>query len=296
MRRIVALLAVSSALLLTACTSTPAGVDGDLLNAWGAAPTPTGTLPVVGDCYSSTDGDMLTNTPTPCTQTHLIEVSHVGTFVDADAAGKTAPTAGSSGFKAVYGACASASKSYLGADFHSGMITLQVGTPDDAAWAGGARWFRCDLSAIVSIDDTVATTTATVFKGALVSSKNTSFRLTCIDWTSKNDYINNFKQASCGKGHNGEYVGAYEAPSSTSYTSSSFEGIADDGCEGMVAKYLGLNTAHDTSETVGWTWSAPEKDVWTDGDHYVRCYAAAFTHDSKFIGSVKGIGLKTAKG
>ena len=50
------------------------------------------------------------------------------------------------------------------------------------------------------------------------------------------------------------------------------------------------------SNTVGWAYSYTDEDAWANGDHYIRCYAAAFTHDKKFIGSVKGIGTRTAKG
>jgi hypothetical protein len=296
MRRIVALLAISSALVLTACASTPAGVDGDLLNGWGAAPTPASVLPVAGDCYSETDGNMLTNTPTPCAQTHLIEVSHVGTFIDADAAGQTVPAANSSAIKGAYGACVSASKTYLGADFHSGMMTLQVATPDQDAWSGGARWFRCDLSAIISLDDPVATTANAQFKGELATSKTSALRLTCVDWTDHSDYIDAFKQADCAKSHNGEFVGAYAASAGTEYSDTTFQNLAQSGCESMVTKYLGLSGSRDESNTVGWAWSNTDEDAWAGGDHNIRCYAAAFTHDSKFIGSVKGIGLKTAKG
>ena len=68
MRRFVAVavIAVISALTLSAC-SLPAGIDGNLVNKWSPPPAPTGTMPVVGDCYDDDGTNMLDNRPVSCT-------------------------------------------------------------------------------------------------------------------------------------------------------------------------------------------------------------------------------------
>src|SRR5947199_361542 len=41
--------------------------------------------------------------------------------------------------------CGSAARDYRGGDWTDGRLTLGLVVPDGAAWAGGARWYRCDV-------------------------------------------------------------------------------------------------------------------------------------------------------
>jgi len=292
MRRIVAIVAISSALALAGCAATPAGVDGNLVNDWKALPAPTAVLPVEGDCYSSPAADMLENAPVACTTDHEVEVVHVGTFDSADAAKPNAPAAGTTAMKGAYGVCLGAAKKYLGADFHDGLMELNVVTPDANGWAGGQRWFRCDVNQVEALSDLELTGSTVSFKGILA--KAGPLKLACVSWVDKGSYIDDWTLTACSKSHTGEYVGTYTAPN-VAYTVKKFNALGDNGCWPLVARYLGIS-ASSGSNTVGWAYSYTDEDAWANGDHYIRCYAAAFTHDKKFVGSVKGIGTRTAKG
>jgi hypothetical protein len=295
MRRYVAVVAVVATLALSACSSLPSGVDGDLTNDWAAVPAPAPVQPVVGDCYSTDDSNMLQNKPIECTDSHEVEVAAIGQFTGADADASAPPDEGSTPMRTAYGKCDSAAKSYLGDDWHTGLMQLTVAVPDSDAWSGGARWYRCDLKSIEYPDSTDTTTTSKPFKGILA--KANPVKLSCVSWTTHSTYISDYRVSSCSSKHEGEYAGLFNSTTSTyPSTTSKYQTVAGDGCETVVAKFLGLSTTKDYNESVGWAWTYTAEARWDLGDRSIRCFAAAFTKDSKFVGSVKGIGLKTAKG
>lgn len=296
MRRLLAVAAiVVSALAMTACANPP-GVDGNLVNDWSAMAAPQGSAPVVGGCYALNAADMTGNPPVDCHEPHFIEVVHVGTFTGTDAARVTAPPLGSPSELKAYAACTSAAKAYLGADWHAGLVALSIVLPDENGWKGGARWYRCDVSTISSIEDGTPSTAVSSLKGKLATSKVNM--LACVDWDDEKTYISNFRTASCTAKHAGEYAGAAVSSASTPYPSSdkAYERLADSGCEAQVAAFLGLSGTRITNYSVGWAYTYTSKTQWKMGNHAIRCYAAAYTHNKYFTQSVKGIGNRTPKG
>jgi hypothetical protein len=197
--------------------------------------------------------------------------------------------------RAAYGQCQSPTAAFLGKDWHSGLVELDVVVPDSVAWTGGARWFRCDVT-MLDYPDGEPTAYSLSLKGAL--SANTAASLQCVTWKDHSTYITDITKSSCSKPFNGEYAGFFTAPD-TAYpsTAKKRDQIAGDGCAEVVAHYLGFaNFASDNNFDVGWVYMSFDKDRWNSGDRTIRCFAAAFTPDHKFTASVKGIRGKTPKG
>jgi putative regulator of septum formation len=294
MRRIAAIIAAASVLALGACSTLPAGLDGNLTNTWSSMPAPTASLPIVGDCYNSTNPDMQENTPLPCASVHEIEVVSVGEFTGSDATATEPPASGSSAIQAAYATCDSNATSYLGGDFHGGLLGLDAVTPDRDAWQGGARWYGCEAYEIEGISNSNPVDVNVSLKGVLNHAE--PLKLSCVTWTNTEGYLDDFLAASCAKPHTGEYVGVYDAPPLPFPSEKTFDAIAGDGCSGVLARFLGLPSDSSYSPTIGEAWLYIDSDDWDQGDHEIRCFANAYTHDRKFIGSVKGIGHRAAKG
>jgi hypothetical protein len=296
MRRfvVVAVVALSAALALSAC-SLPAGVDGNLVNDWAAAPAPTGAAPTVGACYLTGAVDMLDNKPVACTVSHSIEVAHVGTFTGATAARLTPPPAESVQLKAAYASCQAPVNAYLGAPWNSGLVTVSVAVPDDGGWQGGARWFRCDVSLLDDLNDLAPTVATVSLKGALTHQSVAT--ISCVRWTDHKTYIDTIKVSSCKSWFNGEYAGFYTAPNEAWPSSEKKQdSLTANGCEAVVAHYLGYSGDTDQSFYVGIVSFNLDEDRWNLGDRTVRCFAAADTKDGRFTASVKGIRGNKPKG
>jgi hypothetical protein len=297
MRRIaVAIIAIGSVLALSAC-SLPPGVDGNLVDDWTSIAAPLPAMPIVGDCYGSSDSDMLGNPPVACTSEHVAEVAYIGAFAGADASRVTVPPAGSTTLRSAYAKCQAPVKTFLGADWHSGLLQLDLVIPDAEGWTGGARWFRCDVALLSTPDgETIASNTS--LKGSLAPGKNTAATLQCVLWTDHKTYITDIHKSSCAKPFNGEYAGFFTAPdTSWPSTAKKRSTLTGDGCADVVARYLGFNSVDDENQfDVGSVNMPFDEDRWDGGDRTVRCFAAADTKDGKFTASVKGIRGKTPKG
>jgi hypothetical protein len=288
MRRfvVVAVIAVTSALALSAC-SMPAGIDGNLVNNWAAAPAPTAAVPIVGDCYNDDGTNMIDNLPVSCTTSHVIDVAYVGTFSGADASRVTPPAFGSPQQRAAYAKCQAPAATFLGADWHSGLLQLSVSLPDEDAWTGGARWFRCDVS-MLDYPDGFPKSYSIALRNSLKTT--TAASLKCVTWKDHKTYITDIVKSSCSKPFNGEYAGFFTAPNTAYPTNEKKRSqIQQDGCEGVVAHYLGFSGHSDQSFYVGWVNMPFDEDRWNSGDRTIRCFAAADTSDGKFTASVKGI-------
>lgn len=295
MRRWLVAASVAAVLSLAACSSSlPAGVDGNLVDDWAAMPAPTTVAPVVGACYANTLRDMIANPPVDCTQSHDIEVSFVGTFTGDAATEVTPPVAASATMSTADAACAAPTTAYLGADWHTGLVELGMTVPDSPEWSAGARWFRCDLRELAAPEG-MAIPSATSLRDVLATAG--AHTITCVGWTLRKTEVEDIHAVPCARPHDGEYAGYFVVNARPFPTSGDAQqSILDPGCSNVVAKFLGLTPSAYTNQTVGLFYSYLDEDQWNAGDRSVRCYAAAYTKSRKFVGSVKGIGNKPAKG
>src|SRR5947207_2568115 len=142
-----AVVGLAAVAALAACSPVPGGVDGDLTNGWPAFPKASTPLPKVGVCYP-TDfnetwyGDF--SAANDCTKdSHQTETVYVGAFTGADADRSAPPLAGSAARRAAYDQCQQAGTDHLGGPWQGAKVDLGLVLPDDKAWTGGARWYRC---------------------------------------------------------------------------------------------------------------------------------------------------------
>lgn len=290
-RVVVALVAVAA---LSGCTGgLPSGVDGDLTNGWPAMPAPKVATPAAGVCYDKAAtngvwyGDFVTQ---DCLSPHTVETVFVGTFAGADADRSNPPPIGGQSRAAAYTQCRKGAVDYLGDDYHLGMLRLTLVTPSPAAWAGGARWYRCDISRFTdALGGTVDLGGGSVKDGLR---GNRSMALTCYTQTAQNGVSDEEHMVACDQPHNSEVAGLYTAPDIPwPSDEKAREDLGFKGCDPVVGAYLGFTSGHDNSPYLGYAISLFDEGQWSLGDRTIRCVAIGLKNDSpnnvRFTGSVK---------
>lgn len=259
------------------------------------SPTPSAFMPAVGDCFSVRGSDLTESEKVPCTTHHFAEEAFIGSFTGDAAAVGIPPVANSIAMRQAYEQCAAPTQRYLGGDWHSALMQLELEIPDVVAWRAGARWFRCELSAS-PIDHGAKVGADVSFRGILAGPTPLSVR--CITWKGTGNSVHDFEPVSCSSPHNGEFVGAYTAPARAwPATVKQQQDIAEHGCENLVAQFVGFPSWQALDNPyVGYLEFGFDETQWNMGDRSARCYVAAYTKDGKFVGSVKGIRSRTPKG
>ena len=284
---------------LAGCTSMPPNVDGNLTNAWPAMPVAKVSVPVAGVCYPTRPTGFGTGdeTTVPCTATHDTETVYVGTFTGGDADRSGAPAKGSPALATTFADCRKNAVAYLGDDYYLGPMTLDVTVPVDAAWKGGARWYRCDIERYTDTQyQVVASGTA---KDGLRGARPLAITCIVVSDTDK-DHSRWDQFVPCTQPHNGEVAGLFTAPDVPwPADEKTRDDIGGKGCEAVVAQFLGLSGGRDTNTVLGWSWEPFDQDRWTLGDRTIRCVVLGFKNDAvngvRFTGSVKGFGNRTPK-
>jgi hypothetical protein len=284
-----AVLAVLASVALSGCTVLGRG-DGRTA---GAGVTTARAGPVVGTCYL-----LLTHvsypsfeTPVGCEHVHEAETVSVGQFGD-QAEAATAPAAGSRAHRAAFDACDTAGKAYVGGDWRGARLSLRVVVPAPQLWAGGARWYRCDLFELVTVDgstgqeyayDHGADRTGTL-RDALTR------KLPMVFACFNKDTWGHLQHVACGKPHRYEYAGVWTAPDLT------YEDLADQKerihrhCWAVIATFLDLPDRLNVRQYTGVEYRLPGPEVWQRGDRGVRCFLWA--QDGDHTGSLQGIGVR----
>lgn len=277
----------ATALALTGC-GLPGGVDGNLVDDWAAAAEPVGFVPEAGICHPTFEdvGHLHAYRPVDCTQAHAIETVHVGTFTGSDGAGTAPPETGSTGMRTARADCEKRINELLGAPWRSGPMDVAVVPPSEAAWTGGARWYRCDAGQLRGLrEDGYLTRTGTL-KGALGDSSELLYG--CFEPKVSNDLIEDMKQVPCTTKHRSEFVGIWNAPDS-SYTA--FDRNTDrphSECRKLVAKFAKIPNDSDLEYRVGTIFFQPTESEWEDGSRGVQCFL--WNSEKQFTRSMKGAG------
>jgi hypothetical protein len=283
------------ALALAGCGA-PAGTDGDLTNGWPALDKAKTPVPVVGACYPTEydptwRGDF--DNAVDCkTGSHQTETVYVGTFTGSDADRGTPPLAGSPGRKTAYSACQQAANDYLGGDWQAAKVDLGLVVPDDKAWTGGARWYRCDMIHFKDSNYDVVATDGSVKDGLRGSHP---LQVTCLIVTDDGkNAVTKTEDADCDSPHNGEYAGIYRAPDGPwPADKDARRKLANTGCEAIVAHFLGFSGDQALTKYLGWMAVGFSQDQWNLGDRSERCFALAFNgataNGARILGSVKGL-------
>jgi len=292
---------VASMLAVAGCATSPTVGDGSLGVGWAVLPTPVVPTPAVGTC-TARDGadavprvswDMSVFSVVPqqsveCTVEHIAETYFVGTFpadAETDAAGR--PKLGTALFRSAYETCAERATEFLGADFHTGRLSIVPVMPSERQWAGKARWYRCELMEIVDANGTINPRSSSLRDG-LRGTK--PLALTCGDEKLSADqkYLENITFTSCTTPHDIELTGIYVAPDTEFPGDARVQPAALDACYGIGAGYLGLTRAMlDSTGGIRWLFWGGTRDLWSAGDRAHRCFMGEFPR-RELTGSIKG--------
>lgn len=296
---LIAAIVLIGATSLAACAS-PAGVDGNLTNGWPAMPKAKVAVPVAAVCYqeAGTDtwyGDFNT---VPCAGDHGSETVFVGAFTGAAASRSTPPGSDSHDRATAYAQCLKGASDYLGGDYHLALLDLTMVLPSTNAWQGGARWIRCDVVRYADANRRVIVRKGSVKDGLR---GNRPLALSCETVTDDgHGSITDEQLASCSKPHNAEFAGLYTPPNVPwQADEKARQNMFDNGCESVVAKFLGFSGGKVESAYMGWMTVPPSENEWNLGDRAVVCSALAFRRGSpngaRLVGSVRGLGAKAPK-
>lgn len=290
-----AMTVATAALLVTAGCGSGGDVDGDLTNDWAAMGPATGFVPIAETCHLSNFavfGPRATYEEVDCAVDHRTETVFVGEYPAPAADAADPPSATSAGARAAYRTCDERTTQYVGGPWRNARLWIGVTHPSPAAWSGGARWFRCEVVELDSIeDDGVLVQRAGSLRGALLSGGGT-LALSCyaieLDTAGA---ITTMPPADCATEHNGEFVGVWTAPEKATFPKgdAAWEEF-HTGCRKLTAEYVGVPDDADLQYRTGVVSLPGNADVWAQGDHGVRCYL--WLDKAKLKGSLKGKGTK----
>jgi len=276
MRRWTAAFAVGGALALglTGC-GLPAGVDGELTNSWQPIPEPSPFVPPAEVCHPGDFAEtayLSSYSPVDCSAPHRVETVHVGTF-GAEAAEATAPPAqGSPEIRVAYAECDSATSEYVGADWRLGRLWVGVAVPSPAAWEGGARWFRCDVTEVTNVEDNGGTASRTASLRDELAEPS-PLHLTC--YAVRNDdngAIDTMPAEECDEPHNAEFAGVWQAPDIEYPTRDRDWNQFHTECRKVIGRYADVPLDGNLQFRTGVISLPGGAAEWAAGNRGVRCY------------------------
>ncbi|MEV0394877.1 septum formation family protein [Polymorphospora rubra] len=268
-RSLLAALAAGLILTVTGCGN-PADVDGLLTDDWPAIPEPVAVVPVAGQCHESVSGStqvsMSDHRPVDCGIIQRAETVHVGTFEDAD----SVPPDGSPRIRAAFAECDRKTRDWVGGDWRTARLKLAVRTPTETGWAGGARWFRCDLSEVRALDATLGVGRKGSLKNALTTQPELLYG--CFNVIlSPDDTVASIPGTTCDRPHEAEFVGIHTAKQVTYEAFLEDEAATHAACLRLVAAYAKVPVDGDLEYRAGTLYYEPDGAAWTAGDRGVRC-------------------------
>jgi len=263
--------------VMSGCSALPRGVDGDLTNGWQPMPAATQFRPATGTCHSELvqTGTVDDYSPIACTGPHLVETIAVADLAPA--------TTLANGPAKAFAACSKRATAFLGADWRTGWVVLQPVLPSKDAWAGGARWYRCDVAETSPVDGALVRRSGSM-KGTVKTGGK--LRMTCANPTIDGESVTEMHPVACASAHTTEFAGLFEttAKSSADISSDALAG----GCDRAIATFTGLPGDNTLESRIGWLGFPPDDTAWQMGDRAIRCFL--WLNGEKMTGSYKNAG------
>jgi hypothetical protein len=282
-------------LVVVAGCGNPGGVDGDLTNGWGPMAPAAGFEPRPGTCHSANFamvGARATYEEVGCELEHRTETAYVGTYDSPAADADDPPADGSAGARRAYEVCDDQTTKYVGGPWRNARLWIGVTHPTPAAWAGGTRWFRCEVLELSSVEDSGGVVQRTGSLRGVLAKGTSDLMLTCYAIQLDNSgTIQSMPPVGCSAKHNAEYVGTWYAGDAGYPRKDADWTKFHDGCRKLVATYAGVPDDADLQYRSGVVSLPGGDDVWELGDHGVRCYL--WLDGAGLTGSLKGKGPKS---
>jgi hypothetical protein len=273
MRRFMAMAAVAVvALVLAGCSvEPPAGTDGVVTDDWPAIGPATPFKPAAGTCHDDADsvGSVDSYRPVPCTEPHVSETVAVVSFTDPDVGlSQRPPEAGTAGEITAYRDCSTRVSAFIGGPWRRAAVAVNLVLPSQQAWAGGARWYRCDVVHTDVNTGQPLTHTGSAAGGLLSSGELT---LGCYNPSKAGGSIR-LTAVSCRQKHHAEFAGLWKAPTSMSFVQvNKDKNSSAEGCRVVIAVFAGLPLDANLQYRSGWIASNPTEHEWARGERGVRC-------------------------
>ncbi|MFC5926722.1 septum formation family protein [Micromonospora vulcania] len=291
MRRWLAAVAAGATVALTlgGCGA-PGGVDRNLTDDWPAPVAAQQFVPAAEVCHHTTQqvGYLTGYNPVACTESHRVETLFVGTLSGAGTERSTPPPAGSAGMRAAQAGCDKEVSKAVGADWRSGRLGLTVVLPSPLAWAGGARWYRCDVTELASIDDTSVGLRSGSLRGALTGPAQLAYR--CFNPKLVKDDIDEMVPASCTSKHHAEFVGVWQAPDISYDEFNRATKRTHRACQTVIARYAKVPDDSQLDFRAGTIYYQPYEQEWKNGNRGVQCFL--WISDRNLTRSMKSAGTK----
>jgi len=282
MRRWPALAGAVLALATSGCGDLPAGTDGRLTDDWAPLPAARPFRPADHTCHDAvhetTNPD--TYAPIPCSGRHVAETFFVGDLTGPAAA------AGAGSAEArprAYAECSRQASRFTGADWHTGWLALQTVLPGPDGWAGGARWFRCDLGEIDPDEGHVMPRQGSLRRAMITRS---GLVMRCFNPAVTRSDVGAMHPASCTAAHTAEFAGLWQAPGGD-YDALNTARI-EKGCDTVIAKFAAVPDDKDLPSRTGWLGFPPGETMWQLGDRSVQCFL--WLNGEKMTGSYRDAG------
>ncbi|MEU2615549.1 septum formation family protein [Micromonospora sp. NPDC007271] len=263
------------------------GLDGDLTDDWAALPAAGAFTPAAGVCqvadFTATVS-LSAYDPVGCDLPHRVETVHVGSFT-VDRA--TPPVVGSPELRTAFADCDSRASGYVGDNWRAGRLRLAVALPTDPGWAAGARWYRCDLTELTTVEAAakVVTRTGSLRDGLKGPS---ALRLGCQRTGGDARRVQTLTPVDCRTAHDAEFVGVWPAPDRPYPTKDADWAPLYAGCNTVLARYVGVPDDAHLRFRSGVVVRPPGSGRWVVGDRGVRCYL--WLSDRTVTTSLKGAG------
>jgi len=284
-----ALFTALSLIVSAGCVPAQQGIDGDLADGWPSFEEPVQFVPEPGTCHTveMSIGLREDYAPFDCSQWHFLETAHVGSFADDPNDRNYPPDVVQPVRQAAREACEEPVAEFLGGPWQAGRFRLIVVVPSQAAWDGGARWFRCDLGIVERPGDPLVSRMGSA-AGAMAIDDH-ALRLRCFDSAAVGaDDVPLVEPLDCDSPHQAEFVGAYVEDRLSFGDVESNPDSVHDRCRSEVARYVGVPDDDDLQYRAGTIYTNPSDADWHDGDRTIRCFV--WRADPLLTRSVRGGG------
>jgi putative regulator of septum formation len=245
----------------------PEGVDGDLTDGWAMLPAAEPFRPKIGECFENLVevAAMDDHRPVDCGELHVAETFFVGEGPDEP----VAPTGGSAAMHAAYADCSGRAVTFLGGPWREARIVVRAVWPSRQGWAGGARWFRCDV-AQADLDGSSDTSRTGSLAGTLTA--DSGLRLGCFNPKVNSDAVRTMTAIACTKTHAAEFAGLWTAPDIPYAEQIRDRDRSAAGCRSAIARFTGVPDDDDVQYRSGWISYNPTRTEWQQGERRVRCF------------------------
>ena len=161
----------------------------------------------------------------------------------------------------------------LGADWRPAGSGLTVVLPSPQAWRGGARWYRCDVTEIASIDDTAVDLRTGSLRGALSGSGPAGVRLLQPEGWSR---TTSTRWCRCVLHRQAPRRVRRRLARRRTAATPAFTGNAKRthrACQTMIAKYAKVPDNSDARSTApARSTTSPYEEEWRNGNRGVQCF------------------------